>query len=228
MKFLKKCLDVAMFLVLSVAMCSAQPAAITQHRAMHWIILVDRDTDGDIARAAGCTANAVAPDVLLTAEHCNLDNTNEIYLDVDKTMVRGGTAHRYTITQKYFDHEDHMLIVIPGAHFSSFLSMKTRYPRQGERLHFWGNPAGIQDQYRETLVTGQTQYQNDSDDEDTIDASGTMFLFTGPVVGGDSGSALLAEDGTVVAIITFGIENGQFGGAFPLAFTQQQIAQATK
>jgi hypothetical protein len=57
-----------------------------------------------------------------------------------------------------------------------------------------------------------------------VDASGTMYLATGPVVGGDSGSSLYALDGTLIGIVTFGVENGAFIGIFPIRFSASQIA----
>jgi hypothetical protein len=205
-----------------ITLCYASTPKIERHRSTHWIIMVVTDGDGD-KHAGGCTATAIGPHTLLTAEHCYFPGET-LYIDssIDDVKIGVSKAYHPAISDFTFDHEDHMLIDVPGAHFTTYVPLKNfRDPRQGEHFYFYGNPSGIQDQYREGYITGQINMKPEDVD---VDASGTMYLATGPVVGGDSGSSLYALDGTLIGIVTFGVENGAFIGIFPIRFSASQIA----
>ncbi len=194
----------------------------TQHRAMY-AIAMDNGKTGEDRQAAGCTADAIAPHVLLTAEHCNIDGGN-FYLN---PTLRDGKLlpdHPLRVSEKYFDHMDHMLLVLPGVRFKYTISYDPatyRAPRQGDRAYFWGNPAMQHDQYREGYMTG-TIPAVDGD----VDASGPVWMFNISVIGGDSGSAVFSTDGRLITVVTYGVANGMFMGAYPLAFTEEQVRQA--
>ena len=198
-----------------------------RHQAAHWIIMVTRDDSGAIEEAAGCSATAIGPHTLLTAEHCYLPGET-LYFDAPIADVKSSAATAYhpAATDFIFDHEDHMLIDVPGAHFTVYIPLKNfRTPKQGEQYYFYGNPAGWQDQYREGYVTGQMPLT--ADDRGDIDAtSNTLYLLTGPIVGGDSGSSIYAKNGQLIGIVTYGMGNGAFIGCYPIEFTAGQIAQS--
>lgn len=204
-----------------------------QHKAMHEIVVATHAADGTIDKAGLCTAYAVGPHTLLTAEHCDLGN--DIYVDpINRAGIRDGSAHFFAITAKAYDHQDHMLLTIAGENFKDveYLGPNVRLPKQGERVYFWGNPAGIRDQYREGLVIGAMPNvdANSPGDEEHVDAVGPLlYLAQIAVVGGDSGSSVFSEtDGALIGIVTFGLDGGQVMGFYPIQFTGAQIAAALK
>ena len=214
---------ITVLLTVSCFGISSELARIQRHRASHWIIAVSYDDDGTL-HAAGCSATAIGPHTLLTAAHCYLSDET-LFIDASIYAVKSETATGYRPTNFIFDLQDHMLIDVPGAHFTTYIPLAHfRAPRQGERFYFYGNPAGMQDQYREGYITGQVHM--DPDDEGDVVAGDTMYMATGPVIGGDSGSSLYALDGTLIGIVTFGIQDGNFLGTFPIQFTAGQIAQS--
>ena len=198
-----------------------------RHQAAHWIIMVTRDDSGAIEEAAGCSATAIGPHTLLTAEHCYLPNET-LYLDSPVEDVKSGVAFAFhpTAADFIFDHEDHMLIDVPGAHFAVYIPLKNfRTPRQGEHYYLFGNPGGITDQYREGYVTGKTTIS--AAEKGDIDAkSDALYMLVGPIVGGDSGSSIYAKNGQLIGIVTYGMGNGAFIGCYPIEFTAGQIAQS--
>ena len=192
-----------------------------QRRATYTIILL---SPVDSAKRAGCSATAIAPHVLLTAEHCNIEN-GRLYLNQNEPPLSMGLA----VAEKYFDKNDHMLLVVPGVefkHFVSYKAAKVRKPVQREPIYFYGNPDLIKDQYREGYVSGKFNFPILP--EDKIDAAGTFAVLAVPVVGGDSGSAVFSGvDGQLIGVTTWGMFEGKFLGTYPLQFTQEQIDQAT-
>lgn len=193
-----------------------------QQRSMYAIVMDNGKPKGDPDReAAGCTAYAISEHVLLTAEHCNL-NGGSLYLNPEMRNGHAILANPIEVSEKIFDHQDHMLLVINGIKFKHHIKYEPRIPVQGERVYFFGNPSLIHDQYREGYVTGSMESPKDSE----VDASATLFLFALPVVGGDSGSSIFSADGSLIAICTFGLDDGQFMGGYALAFTSEQIKQA--
>jgi len=190
-----------------------------QQRAMYAIVMDNGKPKGDSDReAAGCTAYAISDHVLLTAEHCNLDG-GSLYLNPEMRNGHAVLSNPIEVSEKIFDHQDHMLLVIHGIKFKYHIKYEPRVPVQGEHVYFFGNPSLIHDQYREGYVTGSMESPKDAD----VDASATLFLFALPVVGGDSGSSIFSADGTLIALCTFGIDDGQLMGGYALAFTSEQI-----
>ena len=187
-----------------------------QHKATHTIIL-SNEKDHE---AAGCSATAISEHVLLTAEHCNIANA-VLYLDQTVKPLQ----HPLEISERYFDHQDHMLIVLPGVSFKNFISYGACAPlKQEDHYYMWGNPGLLPNKYREGYVTGSIV--NPLDDAE-IDAVSSFLMLSGPVVGGDSGSAIFsAKDGHLASVLTYGINSGMFAGVYPLAFTSEQLAQA--
>jgi hypothetical protein len=229
----------ALLLSVGMALCSfiglpTGYAKSQRHKAAHIILM----TAGD--RKAGCSATAVGPHTLLTAEHCYVgQNTllgmtlgqdvwgpEKLYIDSTVDEVRAGTAVQHVIKRIILDHQDHMLLDFGSdTHFTTFIPMKFREPVQGEHYYLFGNPALIVDQYREGYVTGK---DNMSPDEEGLEyfISHPCYLLSGPVVGGDSGSSIYALDGTLIGITTYGLEDGAFIGSYPIRFTASQINES--
>jgi V8-like Glu-specific endopeptidase len=201
-----------------------------QHKAMHVIVEVERDVDGNPIRGGLCTAYAVSSHTLLTAQHCDL-NTNAIYIDTtDREAIKSQHVMSYTILSKTYDNEDHVLYVVSGITFNHtiVLTAHVEVPKQGTHVYQWGNPAGVRDQYREGVVIGSMPNPTpDSDNEERVNATGTVYLIEEPVVGGDSGSAIFSmEDGQLIGVLTYSIDGGQLAGVYAVVFTQAQLDAA--
>lgn len=209
------------------AAAPALPAiAQSQHKAMHAIVMWNGIKESDQRDARGCTAYSIAPHVLLTAEHCNVDK-GRLYID---PIFRAGKwisedENSVRVSRKYFDHMDHMLLVIPDVTFKHTVVYDPdtyKAPLQGEAAYFWGNPSMMHDHYRRGYMTGTV---NDIVEEG-IDATGPVFLFDMRVVGGDSGSSVFADDGRIVCVVTYGVDGGNLMGCYPLAFTKEQVLES--
>lgn len=186
------------------------------HRAMHWIVT------RDLKDAKGCTATAIAPHALLTAEHCDLKDSPGAKLFIDTGDPMYSEATQYRITAKIFDGSDHMILLVSGPAFNAVLPYELEEPQQAEDVIWWGNPAGIPDQLREGYVMGQMPgvppFQK---------AAQRMWLVGAPAIPGDSGSAVIdANTGHLVGVVTYAINGGELMGMFELHFTPGQIAQA--
>jgi hypothetical protein len=190
-----------------------------QHRAALTIVMINPENTEE---RAGCSATAVAPHVILTAEHCNVEN-GLLYLNQNSKPFTMGLE----VKEKYFDKNDHMLLVVPGAEFKHFVNYdasKVRKSLQGEHIYFYGNPDLMMDQYREGYASG---FMNFKDSEEDVNAAGPFMMFAVSLAPGDSGSAVFSEvDGQLIGVTTWGIADGKFLGSYPLQFTQAQIDQA--
>jgi hypothetical protein len=198
-----------------------------QHKSMHEIVMVNRDENGKVIGGGLCTAYAVGPHTLLTAEHCNDEYATGVYIDAPLQLIRPQQVMSYKIISRTFDKQDHMLLDVSGIYFKNTIELTdhVRVPRQGEHTYQWGNPGGIRDQYREGVVMGNMPSSGD----DEIDATGVVYLIQETVIGGDSGSSVFsAEDGQLIGIITYGIDDGKLAGVYAIAFTQAQITASMK
>jgi len=214
------------WLAVTLALCSlvsvaqVSPAVkAEQHKSTLTIVMINPDNP---EQGAGCSATAVAPHVILTAEHCNVEN-GLLYLNQNSRPFTMGLE----VKEKYFDKNDHMLLVVPGVKFKHFVdydASKVRTAIQGEHIYFYGNPDLMMDQYREGYASGTMNFKNS---EEEVNAAGPFTLFAVSLVPGDSGSAVFSEtDGQLIGITTWGIADGKFLGSYPLQFTQAQIDQA--
>ncbi len=200
-----------------------------QHKAMHEIVMVDRDADGQVIGGGLCTAYAVGPHTLLTAGHCDDAKATGVYIDAPLELIRPGKVMNYKIISRTFDHQDHLLLVVSGITFNNTIALTAhvRLPRQGEHTYQWGNPAGMRDQFREGVVMGSIPNPKSDDDEERVDATGNIYLIQEPVIGGDSGSSVFsAEDGQLIGIVTYSMDNGQLAGVYAIQFTQAQLDAA--
>src|ERR1017187_4377084 len=196
-----------------------------QHKSMHEIVMVNRDADGKVIGGGLCTAYAVGPHTLLTAEHCNDEYATGVYIDAPLELIRPQRVMAYSITSRTFDKQDHMLLDVSGVNFKNTIELTdhVRVPRQGEHTYQWGCPSGIRDQYREGLVMGNMP--NEVDEDEPIDATGTIYLIQEATVPGDSGSSVFSSvDGQLIGVVTYGIDGGQIAGVYAIVFTQAQIA----
>ena len=220
---MKKILITFGLILASVFAVAAPSPELTklQHKSAHTIILMDA---GD-KHAAGCSATAIDEHVLLTAQHCDIAGAR-VYIDQNTSPLQRAVV----VSEKYYDQNDHMLLVLPGVTFKFFVPYyadKVRVAQQGEHVYLWGNPGLMMNQYREGYVSGTMNFGPQTSVSEEISASGNFSMMTVPIIGGDSGSSVYsAVDGQLIGITTWGINGGMFLGSYPLQFTQEQIDQA--
>lgn len=206
-----------------------------QHAAFHWIVMSNEASPSLMSdlSIAGCTAYAIAPHVLLTAQHCDLDDA-KVY--VDPGMVAGDDGERIVIgtpvfiAEKVYDQHDHMLLVLPTVTFANTVKYKPKKYRpavQGERVFFWGNPQWYHDMYRQGYMMGIVIPKES--DVDAAAAGTPVYIFDLNGNHGDSGAAIFSDvDGRIVSVVTYGLQNGKFIGGYLLSFTNQQVKDAEK
>jgi hypothetical protein len=170
-------------------------------------------------RAVGeCTATAIGPHALLTASHCNKDDKlTKIHLDL--------VLNDYHIQKTLTDNRDHDIYLIDGPPLHNFVEYKVRPAKSWERVHIYGDGEG---QYPPRRLDG---IKLPFDDFSEIDQSQGVVRFGMEVIPGDSGSAVIAEDGSIVAVTTYlWKENEQDKHwstvDFLPAFTDEQITEA--
>ena len=143
-----------------------------QHAAYHFVGMIDRDDTGTVVGGGFCSATAVGPHTLMLAEHCNDPYTAEVYVDATMDQVRHNDPKLRTYSaEKYFDHQDHMLLDLAQITFADYapVQLPVAQPYQGEHFYFTGSPNGQPNQYREGYVTGKLDFDQATDDPD-IDA----------------------------------------------------------
>jgi len=126
-----------------------------------------------------CSGTVVSPTVILTAGHC-FEADEEGYTPT----VMQVNGYPVKILAVVFDGNDHALVRV-DFFFQQWASIGKQL-QPGARVHYWGNPAGLNFVYREGYVTG---YEH-----------GTMVLDVNGFFG-DSGAGLFDENGDVVGTI---------------------------
>jgi hypothetical protein len=203
---------VLLSLVISTGGTSAlfTPAKNPRRNAAHQILFL-----GD-PRSEICSSTAVAPNVLLTAKHCDVPNA-VLYLD------GGETPHN--IKTRIADDHDSLLVVLTDWPFKDRVPVprrdEQREAQQGDRLYWWGSPVGIRDVYRTGPMAGASLVPDDRY------APGAMcYMVAAPTAAGDSGAGIYAEDGRLVGVITYNVFGGAIAGFYQFNFTDEQLARA--
>lgn len=180
----------------------------------------------DFTDGGSCSGYAVGPHVFVTAAHCLADDAvvntiNGLGREPEKAAVirtvEGKNDHVVVLTDYTFDRWAR--VVRHGA-----------LPLQGERLHYWGAPLGISDQYREGYVMGYcslglcfpglAEYMGLP-----VDTKTALISISGQK--GDSGAGLLNVAGELVGIIS--LVQYKFPppfvpmAALPLVFSDEEL-----
>lgn len=195
------------------SLLNAAPAAQPQlgpslpiHAALHRIHMINA------LEGAGCSASAIGPHALLTAAHCDL-GTNQVVID-----DLGKTA---TIASKGYDGNDHMILILSDVTFTSIAPVDQREPRTQEHVLLWGNPGKSRDVFREGFL-------KDTDSFVGLDGtSRSIYIFQLGCYPGDSGAAILSDDGKILSVVSMGDQSAETV-AFPLQFTTDQLTRASK
>ncbi len=166
---------------------------------------------------ATCSGTIVAPNAILSAKHCFKDeDPTEIFpgftilpKPLPATMLVDG--YRVYIIAIVFDDADHALVKTDVT-FKDFAKI-TKQPDVGAHVHYWGNPAGINNVYREGYVTSYVR--------------GSMVMDVNGFFG-DSGAGIFDETGRVVGVMSYiGVQQHsgmtfRLMGSYPLDFTPLQ------
>jgi hypothetical protein len=173
------------------------------------------DIDG-----ATCSGTIVAPSVILSAAHCfedaDVDPIDKFFGHVVPTppptsMLVDG--YKVFIESIVFDDADHALVKVIFI-FKDHAQLG-KMPEVGAKVHYWGNPAKVNDVYREGYVTS---YHHS---EMLMDVNGFF---------GDSGAGIFDESGKVVGVMSYISPHRHDGlvfrlmGAYPLEFTALQYS----
>jgi V8-like Glu-specific endopeptidase len=122
-----------------------------------------------------CSGTAIAPDVILTAEHC---------LDGTLTTVDGFPVRVVGLGKS--KARDMATIRVAGVRFESW-SRIGRSAKQGDRVRWWGNPLGLPDMYREGYVSRVGNGQ---------------LIVDATICKGDSGAGVFNDAGRLVGVVS--------------------------
>ena len=123
-----------------------------------------------------CSGTAIGPDTLWTAKHC-LESGGEI------TRINGTPVKQAFVREL---SKDRVSVRVTGITFKHFAKIGPPAV-QGQRIRWFGNPAGNPDVYREGYVAR---------------VRGGEVVIVAIVCKGDSGSGLLDDQGRVVGIVS--------------------------
>lgn len=177
-----------------------------QHPTAHLIIIYDLLTKDSFKAVAGhCSATAVGPHALLTAQHC-FTNSNLIRVDQDKELTH--------ISAAFIDGNDHVIYIVDRT-FTSWAPVAQRALVVNERVHLWGNPGHNTDVYREG-------YFQKLDVVDDVDSKFLFQYFILPIYPGDSGSGVFDTTGHIIAVVSLGGKSAD-NVNLPLVFSQATL-----
>ncbi len=215
---MKNLLSLVLALVMIVQPVCAlprHPEKTPQSKATHQIKFVV-EVDGETGHAL-CTSSAIGPHALLTAKHCDVGETA---LTVDKELVD------HKILGRLADGEDHVIFLVDGSAFKD--TMGAFYSAEGistgAQVFMFGDGGGM---YPPQYRRGYYMNSMTATDKEVPEGMpvGRMYVFDLNIIGGDSGSAIYNNDGMLVSLVTYSLAD-HFCGAYPLAFTDEQIEQA--
>lgn len=199
MKFFKQyAYTLLLFLGLSVAVGvrsykdkhrPVAPVVFTaQQKATHRIQILDDNENG----TGYCTATAVAPDALLTAEHCIKEGTDTY------TVIRIDRSPKiYHVRFIGLDGRDHAILVLDTGVFTNTVGPDPVVVKSGEPVHMYGSGEA---KYPPRRLDGVTV---DCEDPSDVDSDSGQVCLTLAAIPGDSGSAVYDKNENLVAVITY-------------------------
>lgn len=130
-----------------------------------------------------CSGTAVAPQVIITAKHCMLEQRTNAPLM--SSLYAGGEA--VTISKIIPAKYDQVFVIITGTTFKHIARMNFTPLPQGEEVYMFGYPANLGSMFRRGYYMGLSEYTQ---------------IFDMPDWHGDSGSGVFNSRGELVAVIS--------------------------
>ena len=194
-----------------------------QQKAQHLVIFLNEKGEDD----GLCTATAIGPHAILTAEHCNKGDNPDTEITLDLSM-----EHRNLVSE-FYDGRDHEIYLLDGPAFKNYLRpdelIEVAPVRADEKVFIYGDGLGS---YPPRRVDGQVDNDSNAIDFSDVDQELQAVWYTMAVVPGDSGSAIYASDGRVVGLVTYGIDSTSRKSpskrvvGFALGFSEKVITRA--
>lgn len=184
-----------------------------QAKTSHLLALVN---EGEIH--GHCTATAVGPHALLTADHCLEGKPDAVKLDLSRRT--------YTITKILRDHNEHVVIIVDGPVFAAIQPFKFRDAKIGEHEFYYGN-GGLA--YPADCKSGIVVDQYDPSD---LDKDAGVRWYSNGSIPGDSGSAVYGDDGSILTLVTMHfteeslLTSKSLMVGYSLRFTPAQVLEA--
>ncbi len=184
-----------------------------QHATTHRIAVYDL-LKGDKwnQEVAHCSGTVIGPHAILTAQHCFFDS-NLIRLDEEKDPIR--------IVAALVDGNDHVIYLVDQT-FKTWASINERTLIPNEPVHIWGSPGHNSDIYRHGYFV---KYSTIKELDPELKVQFEMFIL--PTFGGDSGSGVFDENGSIVAVTSMG-DTSADSADMQLSFTSDQLDTATR
>jgi V8-like Glu-specific endopeptidase len=218
-----KAFVLALMLALGMSVPTTEPVPVSalvtktaveqQHATTHRIAVFDLLKGDNWDQEVGhCSGTVVGPHAILTAQHCFMDS-NLIRLDAEKDPIK--------IVAAIIDGNDHVIYLVDRT-FKTWASINERTLIANESVHVWGSPGDNTDVYRSGYFV---KYSTMKDLDPALTVQFENFIL--PTFGGDSGSGVFDENGSIVAVTSMGDKSADSLDV-PLAFTQDQLDTATR
>lgn len=187
----------AVALILAVGTACHKPRTthherLTPERAATHSIIYYKSPGKDVGQ---CTGTAIGPHAILTGAHCNEGEELVKHISLDYS------TRYYTILEIITDEQDHDIYILDGPAFTNFVQVHAREAKIGEHVVSYGTGGKS---YPPHTYDGYAEHDIVSEDQSDVDAAEGAHAFSLPVVPGDSGSAVYANDGSLVALVTWG------------------------
>lgn len=180
-----------------------------QHATTHLLTIYDLFDGKSFNSPIGhCSATAVGPHALLTAQHC-FSNSNVAMLDSDNEPTH--------IIAAFIDGNDHV-IYLTDRTFTSWSPISERTLVENEHVHLWGNPGHNTDVFREGYFLKMDPI---AEDDPTLFQS-----FILPIYPGDSGSGIFDSTGHIIAVVSLAGKSAD-NYDLPLTFSEATLHLAT-
>jgi V8-like Glu-specific endopeptidase len=153
-----------------------------------------------------CSATAVGRNTILSAAHC-FEGAHS--LSIDGVPVE--------VAKIVSDGSDHVLVTV-SATFQD-VAKRGHSTHVSDRVHYWGNPTGLHDLYREGYVAGVA-----------IIGGKAVTLIDSNIFYGDSGAGVFDASSRLIGVVSVLYQDTnrgyiKFMGMYPLRFTAKQWAE---